>query len=174
MTLTATFRDRLRDRFSGAAAAIAVQAGLLALLALSFQAVRHMGEEKETILTLPPLAKAPPRPLVIDARGKRRPAGAAPSEAPPLADVQPSFNVSAPQSGVALQGPARGLDNCRVEKGGPNATERQQCPPVEGIPRAAEAPPPDVSTRHIGRLNRPPPIRRRACPASRCSPPMSG
>ena len=139
MSLTATLRDRLPS----AVVAIALQAGLLALLIFSFQAVRHAVEEKETVLTLPPLVKAPPRhqPVVIDARGKKGPgAAAAPPEAP-SADVQPSFNVSAPQSGVALQGLGRDLDNCPVEKGDSNATERQHCPPVEGIPRAAEARP---------------------------------
>jgi hypothetical protein len=139
MTLAATLRDRLRDRFSGAAAAVAVQAGLLALLVLSFEAVRHAVEEKETILTLPPLIKPVARhaPVVIDARGKRRPAGVAQPEAPLPAYAQPSRNLSAPQGGIALQGPASGLDNCRVENGGTNA--REGCLPAQGRPRPADA-----------------------------------
>jgi hypothetical protein len=135
MTRTATLRDRL----SSAAIAIALQAGLLALLAFSFEAVRHAVDENESILTMPPIANAPPRrePVVIDARGKKRPA-AAPSEAP-TALAQPSFNFSAPQNGTALQGPARDLDNCPVGKGGTNAGEG--CLPVQGRPGHADAPP---------------------------------
>lgn len=133
MTSTLTLRDRLPS----AAAALAVQAGLLALLLLSFEAVRQVVEEKETILTLPPLAKAPPRPVTIDARGMPRAAArpAAPKAAAPYA--QPAFEVAAPQAGVTLQGPARGGDDCRDAKGG--------CRPAAG---AAGAPPALPEVKH--------------------------
>ena len=139
MNLSATLRDRLPS----AAVAIALQAGLLALLVFSFQAVRHMSEEKETILILPPPAKIVPRaPVTIDARGKPPQAvrPAAPTALPPYA--LPSFNFSAPQSGTAPLGSGaaedlnRDIAKCRVENyGNLNASERQRCPPPEGLAR---------------------------------------
>jgi hypothetical protein len=143
LTPSATFRDRLWDRFSGAAIAIALQAGLLALLVFSFQVVRHLGQEKENILILPPLVRDAPRtPVTIDARGRppltARPAS--PTVLPPYA--LPSFNPSAPQSGTAPLGGAGAEDLGRqIAKCGPanygnlNASERKACPPPVALAR---------------------------------------
>ncbi|MBV9549283.1 MAG: hypothetical protein JO256_06370 [Alphaproteobacteria bacterium] len=80
-----------RDRLPSAAATLGVQAGFLALLLLSFNAVRRAVDEKETFLILPPLARPLLlRPVVIDARGAPKPKGAAP---PPAAQsaTPPAF-----------------------------------------------------------------------------------
>lgn len=64
-----------REKLPSALGAIAIQVALAALLALSFEAVRRSVTEKETILLLPPAPlPKPPDPMVIDARGARKPA----------------------------------------------------------------------------------------------------
>lgn len=143
MMLSAAVRDRLWDRFSGAAIAIALQAGLAMLLVFSFQAVRHLGEEKETTLTLPPLPRPVPRaPVTIDARGKPPQAArpASPNMLPSYA--LPTFNPNTAQSGAAPLGGAgtealgRALAKCRpANYANLNASERRDCPPPEGLAR---------------------------------------
>jgi hypothetical protein len=130
----------LRDRLPSAAAAIALQGGLLALLVLSFEVVRHAAPEKETFLTLPPLARPQPQraPVVIDARKKPQPGGGT-AAAPPLAlpaYATPSFNLGTPQGATALQTLNRDLSGCGIdapENRDPQA--RAPCPPATALAR---------------------------------------
>jgi hypothetical protein len=126
----------LRDRLPSAAAAIALQGGLLALLVLSFEVVRHVAPEKETFITLPPLARPQARraPVVIDARGKTPPRQVAPPLRTP-AYAQPSFSVPAPPNAItppaaAPQDMSRDLTKCEIgDYANLSAAERQRCPP---------------------------------------------
>lgn len=127
----------LRERLSSAAAAIAVQAGLCALLAFSFTVVRQLVPERETILFLPPLSRpqAPSQPVVIDARGRTRaPAAAPPRNLPAPAWALPSFSLGAPQGASSpLAGRYPGPD-CRIENYWRlNADARKACPPPEAL-----------------------------------------
>src|SRR6185312_15281992 len=84
----------LRERLTSGSAAIGVQAGLLGLLLYSFNMVRQLPQEKETILVLPPLVQpAQPSPMVINARGRARTAPALP---PPLRDGAGQSAITAP------------------------------------------------------------------------------
>lgn len=100
-----------REKLPSALGAVAIQVALAALLALSFEAVRRSAPERETILLLPP---APVRtlaePMMIDARGARKPAPAplpqasAPEAPPPAAPpVPPPANAIAPAPTVQAQ-----------------------------------------------------------------------
>jgi hypothetical protein len=99
-----------RERVTSAAAAIGVQAGIAALLVASFAVVRQVRDEKESFITLPPLAapKPPPSPVTIDARGRRTPpplkAPAPPGDEPAVMAPAPS----PPQAGIT-QPPAPSL-----------------------------------------------------------------
>jgi hypothetical protein len=123
----ATFREKLPS----ALAAIALQVGMLALLALSFEVVRHIGAEKETILVLPPLARTAPatRPMVIDGRRIPKPEAAplAPQTLPAWATQ--GFALGSGANGILLA-PRAGLTDCRPENlGRLGALERQACLP---------------------------------------------
>jgi hypothetical protein len=130
----------LRDRLPSAAAAIALQGGLLALLVLSFEVVRQAAPEKETIINLPPLARQRPQraPVVIDARRKPQPGGGT-TATPPLslpAYATPSFSLGMPQGATALQNLNRDLSGCGIgapEKRDPQA--RTPCPPATALAR---------------------------------------
>jgi hypothetical protein len=139
----------LRDRLPSAAAAIALQAGLLALLVLSFEVVRHVAPEEERFITLPPLAQPQLQaaPVVIDARGRtpRR------SAAPPLrtpAYAQPGFAAPAPPAAITPpaappQQTPRDRATCETNYASLSPAERQRCPPPP-------APPVDEATRLLG------------------------
>jgi hypothetical protein len=126
----------LRDRLPSAVAAIALQGGLLALLVLSFEVVRHVAPEKETFITLPPPARPQVQraPVVIDARGKTPPRQAAPPQAPPAA-AQPSLAVPASPNAItppatAPQDTSRDLTRCEIGNyANLSPAERQRCPP---------------------------------------------
>jgi hypothetical protein len=146
----------LRDRLPSAAAAIALQGGLLALLVLSFEVVRHAAPERETFLTLPPLARPQPQraPVVIDARGKTPPRQATPPLAAP-AYAQPSFTIPAPSNAIAPpaaappaaapQDTSRDRTACGTNYASLSPAERQHCPPP-----ATAAAQPDEATRLLG------------------------
>jgi len=132
MMQAATFRQRL----TSAAAAIGVQLGIAALLAVSFAVVRHVGSQQETILYLPqsaPQKPQPRQPVVIDARPR---ADAAPppstSTAPLPAWATPGFALGSGANGIVLAQPPGVLD-CRPQVYGYlNASARTACPPPAG------------------------------------------
>ena len=137
----------LRDRLPSAAAAIALQGGLLALLVLSFEVVRHVAPEKETFINLPPLARpqAQRAPVVIDARGKTLPRQVAPPLRTP-AYAQPSFSIPAPSNAIippaaAPQDTARDRVRCETDYASLSLAERLRCPP----PPAAATQPDDAT-----------------------------
>ncbi len=104
----------LRQRLPSAAAAIAVQAGLFALLVMSFEAVRRATEREETILHLMPVPRPMPRtPVIIDGRGKPRPAPHPPAAtAPPPAWAKPGFALPGAANAIQLA-PQPGAQDCR-------------------------------------------------------------
>ena len=121
----------LRDRLPSATAALALQGGLLALLVLSFDVVRRAVPEKETFITLPPLARPQARraPVVIDARPR---AFAAP---PPAAETvtprltpPPDLALPAPPGNALAPAPGQAESDC----GAANT-----CPPISGVARPA-------------------------------------
>ena len=124
----------LRQRLTSATAAIGVQAGLFAMLLLSFEAVRQLPPEKETILVLPPLPRPVSRPaIVID--GRPRPPLRASTAPPPLVTPLPVPAAPAPQaapgtSTAVLHDLGKALADCRPEKYNdlPPA-DRARCPP---------------------------------------------
>ena len=128
----------LRDRLPSAAAAIALQGGLLALLVLSFEVVRHAAPEKETILLLPPAARPQARraPVVIDARPR---AFAAP---PPAAETvtprltPPDLALPAPPGNALAPAPGQAESDC----GAPGAAGPGACPPAQAGARSDEIP----------------------------------
>ncbi len=128
-----------RERLPSALAAIAVQAGLAALVVFSFQVVRHLAPEKETVLTLQRLQRpAPARaPLVIDGRGRPPPAAAAPA-GPLPAYARPGLQFSLPQNGGAaqMQELGRDLAACRIENyASLSPSQRLRCPPSPQVAR---------------------------------------
>src|SRR3569833_960734 len=131
--MNATFRERLPS----AAAAIGLQVGLFALLAVSFNVVRHIGEEKETILELPALGLPQrPAPLTIDARGRTK----KPSATVPMSGGGSGPAFTAPPAGAvpSLEGttvqPAPITPDC-VPLGQARPASRPACPPP---PRPAQ------------------------------------
>ncbi len=130
-----------RERLTSAAAAIGVQAGLAALLVVSFAVVRQVTGEKETFLYLPPPAQQKPqppqrKPMVIDARPNAFAAPPPSAAAPPLpAWATPGFALGTGRNGIVLAQPPGSVD-CRPEKYGQlNASVRAQCPPPAGVAR---------------------------------------
>lgn len=126
-----TFRERLPS----AIAAIALQVGMLALLALSFQVVRQIGQEQESILTLPSLTQFRPRQRVPTPAPSKNPNTT--TTAPPPAWAMPGFTLGNPGAGagVALAQPP-GLDACRPENyTNLNARDRAACSHVEDLAR---------------------------------------
>lgn len=136
MMQDASFREKL----TSAVAAIALQLGFAALLAVSFTVVRQVTAQKETILTLPPLPREKPQPqrapMVIDARPKaapQSPPAAVPPPVPALTTAGPVLGNG--QNAIQLA-PKPLLPDCRPEKyAGPNAADAKACPP----PAAATA-----------------------------------
>lgn len=133
MIASVTFRERLPS----AAAAIALQAGLLTLLVLSFQVVRYVSQEKESTIFLPPLARPLPRPMMIDARGPGKPKPAA--APPPVSDsagVPAIANAprapATPGNGIEAP-PGQAQADC-VPPGQARPASRVACPPSS--PRA--------------------------------------
>jgi hypothetical protein len=134
MALSSTFREKVPS----ALAAIALQVGMLALLALSFEAVRQMGAEKETIFILPPLAVTKPSaPLVIDAREKKKSTPMAAPVPPPSQNIEAAPATPAPpsvQTGIAAHpGPAQ--VDC-VPPGQARPAYRIACPPPAPLAKA--------------------------------------
>jgi hypothetical protein len=134
MSASATFRERL----GSAAAAIALQAGLLALLVLSFEVVRRVAPEEERFITLPPLARpeTQPAPVVIDARKPPNPGGTS-TTAPPLslpAYALPSFSLGPPAGATALQALNRDLVGCALANPRDTRTAAP-CPPLTVVAR---------------------------------------
>jgi hypothetical protein len=135
MLAPATFRERLPS----AVAAIALQAGLLALLLLSFQVVRHIGEEKEHFITLPPPVQPVRQNKPAPAPG-RNPAIATPAPpaaaAPPPAWASPGFALgSGAGAGIRLARPP-GLNDCKPENyANLNASDRKACSHPEDLAR---------------------------------------
>jgi hypothetical protein len=128
----------LRDRLPSAAAAIALQGGLLALLVLSFELVRHVAPEKETIITLPPLARPQARraPVVIDARPHAPAAPPAPAQTVTPRFVPPTdLTLPAPPGNALSPAPGRAGADC----GAPGAAGHNACPPAH-----AGAPPDEI------------------------------
>jgi hypothetical protein len=133
------FAIPIRERLPSAAAALAVQAGLLALLVLSFEVVRRVAPEKETIINLPPLVRreAQRAPVVIDARRPPEPGGGAIAPTPPLslpAYATPSFSLGVPAGETALQALNRAVIGC-----GPGTPRDPRiaapCPSLTGVAR---------------------------------------
>lgn len=123
-----------REKLTSAAAAIALQLGFAALLAVSFTVVRQVTAEKETILTLPPLPRPVPqpqsKPMVIDARPKAAPQPPPAAVAPPI----PALTTQAPALGNgqnAIQLAPRPVPpDCRPENyANLSASDRKTCPP---------------------------------------------
>ena len=124
----------LRERLPSAIAAIALQAGMLALLAFSFAVVRHVGVEKETFLTLPPPAQTLPAAMVIDARGRPKPLAAAPDRpAPPVIAAPPVIGAPA-LPGTAPQ--AAGAPLPCIPAGQARPAYRVACPQPPPLPQA--------------------------------------
>lgn len=136
MLSPASFRDRLPS----AAAAIALQAGLLALLVLSFEVVRRVAPEEERFITLPPLARTQSQraPVVIDARKPPQLGGGPSAATPPLSlpvYATPSFNLGAPAGETALRALNRALGGCGL--GMPRDPRiAAPCPPLTGVARS--------------------------------------
>lgn len=112
MFASATFRDRLPS----AAAAIALQAGLLALLLLSFEAVRHITEEQEHTIFLPPLLRPVPQNRArVTPRREPETALPPPVTAQPL-PPQTVIPEAAPGGGTGIQmAQPPGTIDCRPE-----------------------------------------------------------
>ena len=138
-------RISLRERLPSAAVALAVQAGLLALLVFSFEVVRYMPGEKETILNLRPLTRpAPARtPALRGGMAKPPPAAAtAPPSAALPAYARPDFQFSAPQGATALRELNHDAARCRIENyANLSSAERLLCPPPDMVRRDPNAPP---------------------------------
>ena len=136
MIQAATFRERLPS----AIAAIALQAGLLALLVLSFQVVRHITKEKETFLTLPPLAQPMPQQRT-PAPGNRPATTTTPPPramtTPPPAWASPGFTLGSGGAGAGIRlAQPPGLDACRPENyTNLNAGDRKACSHPEDLAR---------------------------------------
>lgn len=95
------FSPRLRDRLPGILVALALHAGLFALLVLSLQFVRRQPPEKETTLFLPPLPRPTPAPaLVID--GRRTPPRATSIAPPPPQSAPPAATPPAAAGDTAI------------------------------------------------------------------------
>lgn len=123
-----------REKLPSALGAIAIQGALAALVALSFEAVRQAVPEKETILLLPPAPK-PPEPMIIDARGARKPAPA------------PVLRNSAPETPIVAAPPAPPAATVMEPASAPTAQAQADCSPevrARMLPakRAALCPPP--------------------------------
>jgi hypothetical protein len=128
----ANLRANIRERLPSAAAAIAVQAGLLALLVFSFEVVRHIAVEKETTLILPRLTRPAPPHAQASPDGRSRPPASA--IAPPAgalpAYARPDFQFAAPQRATAASRDLnRDIVRCRVENAASlNPLDRKDCP----------------------------------------------
>jgi hypothetical protein len=140
MIAPATFRERLPS----AIAAIALQAGLLALLVLSFQVVRHISQEQEHFITLPPLAQPLPQQKAPPLAG-RKPSTASPLQpvppAPPPAWASPGFTLEGigdsggAGAGIRLARPPNLMD-CKPENyANLNASDRKACSRPEDMAR---------------------------------------
>lgn len=118
----------LNNRLPAALTALALQAGLFALLLLSFEAVRRLPPEKETTLFLPPLPRPKPKPaLVIDGR--------------PLVPLRPSATPpsrTAPPTPPAANGDSAILRDLGALTGGARAPSG--CVPQEQAERGSHAP----------------------------------
>ena len=132
------------DRLPSAAAAIALQGGLLALLAFSFAVVRHVAVEKETFLALPPLAQEKTQPQQKrPASNDARPNVAAPTPpataGPPMpAWATPGFALGGGQNGIRLAQPPS-LDACRPENyTNLNTSDRKACSRGENLARQGD------------------------------------
>jgi hypothetical protein len=131
---------RLHDRLPSAAAAIALQGGLLMLLVLSFDVVRRAVPERESFITLPPLARPRARraPVVIDARPQTSTATPPPA---PAQTVTPRFvpptdlTLPAPPGNALSPAPGQAGADC----GAPGAAGHNACPPAH-----AGAPPDEI------------------------------
>jgi len=129
MRLSASYRDRL----SSAAIALAVQAGLAALLLLSATIIHQLPAEKETIFILPQLQQ-PKAPMVID--GRRRPQLRPPAipATPPIAAPAPAASSAQDGDNGLLQELGKELAGCKPENAG------RGCPATdEGVPHQDEA-----------------------------------
>jgi hypothetical protein len=131
----------LRDRLPSAAAAIGVQLAIAALLAMSFEVMRQVTLQKETILYLPPLARPVlPRPRVIDARGAARPNSPAPPAAentsPAFPAAPPALALPATPGNALLPAPGQAGADCAA----PGGAGRNACPPPQAGPRSDEIP----------------------------------
>ena len=133
--LTAT--RTIRDRTSGAALALIVQASFILMMLLSRTVTPRHSPARETILLLHSLPKIAPR--TIDARGAAVPRRVTPAPFPAPPDIAPS--ALAPPSGIA--GFGRSLFGCAPEHYADlPPDERAHCPkPGEGL---AVNQPPDL------------------------------
>ena len=122
-----------RERLPSAVVAIALQVGLFALLAMSFEVVRNVSEEKETILHLTPLPRpVPRRPVIMVGRGK-------PSPVPPPraatavslpAWTTPGLALGNEQNRIQLA-PRTAAPDCRTENyANLNPIDRKACLPA--------------------------------------------
>jgi hypothetical protein len=124
----------MRERAGSVAVALGVQAGLFLLLLFSLAVVHRLPQEKETILTLPPLPRPVLKPaMVIDGRPRRplRPSAAPPPPMPSLPVPAAPAPQAAPAQGEAvLPALGRALADCRPEKlANLPPAARAQCPP---------------------------------------------
>lgn len=140
---TATFRERLPS----ALAAIALQVGLLAMLLLSFQVVRHITGEQEHIITLPPLAQPAPQRKTAAAPDRTPDAATppppvtAPSQLPAWANPGFALGSGGAGAGIRLAQPPT-IDACRPENyANLNATDRKACTPQDMAKRDPNAMP---------------------------------
>jgi hypothetical protein len=129
----------LRDRLPSALVTIALQIGLVALLAFSFEAVRHTSGEKETTITLSPLVRPVQQPTVIDARGTSERRKTSPSQVSPEVTApiiaNPSTVVAPPVVGAdgkehgVLEGLSQAPIDCLSQsQSGLTEAQRAHCP----------------------------------------------
>ena len=127
----------LRDRLPSAAAAIALQGGLLALLVLSFDVVRRVVPEQESIIVLPPLVRPQRAPVVIDARPRASTAPPAPAQTVTPRFVPPADLTLPATPGVILSpAPGQAVTAC----GAPGAGGQGACPPPHARSQPDEIP----------------------------------
>jgi len=144
MIARATFRERLPS----AIAAIALQVGLLALLAFSFAVVRQVSLEKENTITLPPLARPLPQQKPATAPGHKPETATPPPAAQPAPlpfYASPGFTLDSGGAGIRLAQPPN-LKDCRPENYADlNASERAACSSQDMARRDPNALPADPS-----------------------------
>lgn len=126
-------RPTFRERLPSALAAIALQGGLLAMLLLSFQVVRHISGEQEHFIALPPLARPVPQPRKTATAPGRKPDAAQPPgpAVPPQLPVyaNPGFALGSGGAGAGIRlAQPPGIDACRPENyANLNASDRKAC-----------------------------------------------